>query len=158
MTDSPLESFAKFAFGSEIWMQDAECRKLPLPAKERLKLFFPGRGGSRASARAICLRCEVSVECKEYADRSNTLYGMWGGEMRKRGRLPEDGEDLDELELDEQEDDLDVEHALLVIVVRSAQTYWDTLDESLLVLVERMARKHKEDGLEIPVGLFRGDL
>lgn len=47
-------------------------------------LFFPKRGGGQRKAKKVCEDCTVKVECREYADRTNTHYGIWGGEVLKR--------------------------------------------------------------------------
>jgi hypothetical protein len=31
------------------------------------------------SAKAVCARCEVRVECADYALRAREPYGVWGG-------------------------------------------------------------------------------
>lgn len=49
-------------------------------------LWFPVRGESQKRARNVCARCPVSDECWEYACRSDTSYGIWGGRIIKRGK------------------------------------------------------------------------
>lgn len=41
--------------------------------------FFPEKGGSTVHAQRICARCEVRVECREYAVRTGQKFGVWGG-------------------------------------------------------------------------------
>jgi WhiB family redox-sensing transcriptional regulator len=43
-----------------------------------LDLFFPEQGESSRPAKAICARCELSVECAAYA-LTHHLRGVWGG-------------------------------------------------------------------------------
>lgn len=47
-------------------------------------LFFPKRGGGQRKSKQICDDCTVRVECRDYAERTNTRYGIWGGEVLKR--------------------------------------------------------------------------
>ena len=68
------------------WMEDANCLGLPT------ELFFPeqpGRGGHYdwETPKAVCNRCDVQVECLNYARKYRIRYGMWGGwseDQRKR--------------------------------------------------------------------------
>jgi len=46
------------------------------------KLFFPERGQSTRPAKKICAKCPVSCECADYANRTQTEYGIWGGEIQ----------------------------------------------------------------------------
>lgn len=38
----------------------------------------PEGGGSTVYAQRICARCEVRVECREYAVRTGQIFGVWG--------------------------------------------------------------------------------
>lgn len=56
------------------------------------ELFFPvGSGGMAlsdvAAAKAICARCPVVMECREYATRSRQPFGVWGGLDEEERRL-----------------------------------------------------------------------
>jgi hypothetical protein len=65
-------------------------------------LFFPKRGGGQRKAKMICDDCVVRTECGDYAERTNTRYGIWGGEVLKRwGNSVEvdDPDDFIEVEL-----------------------------------------------------------
>ena len=42
------------------------------------ELFFPKPSQSSATARRVCLACEVRVECREYAVEHGER-GIWGG-------------------------------------------------------------------------------
>jgi WhiB family redox-sensing transcriptional regulator len=51
------------------------------------ELWFPETGGSSASAKSICVRCEVREPCLAYALEHNEK-GIWGGlSERERSRL-----------------------------------------------------------------------
>lgn len=77
---SEARSFvANFFVKPEPWMKDGACRDYPT------SLFFPERGSSTRKAKAICAGCSVRVLCREYAERTETEYGIWDGEVRKRG-------------------------------------------------------------------------
>jgi WhiB family transcriptional regulator, redox-sensing transcriptional regulator len=60
------------------WAKSAAC----LGAEP--EVFFPvGSGGialtEAAAAKAICSRCPVIVDCREYAESSRQPFGVWGG-------------------------------------------------------------------------------
>lgn len=95
-------SFREWLTDGREWMEHAACREIDLPPQERVELFFPTKGGRTdpvrvvhrrgrsvmmtrtALAKAFCRVCPVSAECKDYADRTNEMYGIWNGETRKR--------------------------------------------------------------------------
>ena len=62
------------------WQERGACREA-----EADVFFHPQneRGLARIrrdrSAKAICARCEVRVECADYAIRAREPYGVWGG-------------------------------------------------------------------------------
>lgn len=66
------------------WMDDALCAQIDVEA------FFPEKGGSTKSAKAICALCDVRAECLTYALANDERYGIWGGlterERRKLAR------------------------------------------------------------------------
>lgn len=79
----------RYFFRDEPWREQALCKDLDLPRKERLALFFPDRGGSQALAKATCAKCPVSVECDEFRIKSKSEYGIWGGKISRRlGQAP----------------------------------------------------------------------
>ena len=41
--------------------------------------FFPERGQIADEAKALCLSCPVSAECRGYAVSDLRLVGLWGG-------------------------------------------------------------------------------
>jgi len=41
--------------------------------------FFPEVGKSSREAKSICSRCEVSIQCLDFALADLTLLGVWGG-------------------------------------------------------------------------------
>jgi WhiB family transcriptional regulator, redox-sensing transcriptional regulator len=71
------------------WHYYAACAAIDIDEADRL--FFPGRGQSVNAARAICLRCPVLDDCRDWAlDQTDELYGVWGatskGERRQLRR------------------------------------------------------------------------
>lgn len=64
------------------WRERALCRTLDMPVAERVRLFFPVRGSAQKEAKAICAACPVKRECRAYAEKSKSYYGIWGGEAR----------------------------------------------------------------------------
>lgn len=59
-------------------MDHAACRGIgPDP-------FFPRRGQSQRVGKEFCERCPVSASCSDYAERSESNYGIWGGRLRTR--------------------------------------------------------------------------
>ena len=62
------------------WMDDALCRQVDL------ELFFPDGGGSSATARKICNRCEVTTQCLDFALGFPSMIGIWGGTTEKQRR------------------------------------------------------------------------
>jgi WhiB family redox-sensing transcriptional regulator len=62
------------------WMGDALC------AQVDPEMFFPERGGSIRSAKAICRRCPVSAECLAYALEHHEVFGVWGGVTERERR------------------------------------------------------------------------
>ncbi len=58
----------------EEWMEQAACRGL------NTRRFFPAQGESITSlVRETCDVCPVRSECLDYAERTNTRSGIWGG-------------------------------------------------------------------------------
>lgn len=69
------------------WMERAACADKPR------EWFFPERGQSTRRAIAVCRTCPVVAECVNYADRTGTQYGVWGGVIRKRAKDAEEHPD-----------------------------------------------------------------
>ncbi len=64
------------------WQAKARC------AEVDPDIFFPERGGSSKRAREVCARCEVRLQCLEYALNNKEQFGIWGGTSeRERRRL-----------------------------------------------------------------------
>lgn len=65
------------------WQFDAAGR-LPACLGADLAVFFPGKGGKATVARAICRRCPLRTECRDWAMSRPTeeLHGIWGGMTR----------------------------------------------------------------------------
>ena len=55
------------------WMSKALCSQTDPDA------FFPEVGKSSREAKSICGRCEVSIQCLDFALADLTLLGVWGG-------------------------------------------------------------------------------
>lgn len=89
------EDVRELLLAKEPWRERAACRNLDMPIRDRVKLFFPAKGGGTAAAKAVCARCPVTRECNEYAERTRTEYGVWAGVTRQR---PKRTEDLDATE------------------------------------------------------------
>ena len=79
------------------WVHRARCKD------EDPELFFPiGTAGPAASqiaaAKSVCSRCEVRLECLEWAMGTGQEAGVWGGlsederrglrRARRRGEIP----------------------------------------------------------------------
>jgi len=67
------------------WQDEANCRGA------NADLFFPERGASTRSAKAICRECEVRAACLEFAIVTGEKFGIWGGmSERERRRVRRD--------------------------------------------------------------------
>src|SRR4030065_1737638 len=67
------------------WQDDANCRGA------NADLFFPERGASARTAKAICRECQVRAECLEFAIVTGEKFGIWGGmSERERRRVRRD--------------------------------------------------------------------
>jgi WhiB family redox-sensing transcriptional regulator len=55
------------------WRKDSLCLEYPDVN------FFPSTGESAKEAQAVCERCLVRVECRDYAMRRGITQGVWGG-------------------------------------------------------------------------------
>ena len=55
------------------WMGSAACRAMPSD------LWFPGPGGSRLEAAAMCSVCPVKPDCADHADAVRADHGIWAG-------------------------------------------------------------------------------
>lgn len=69
------------------WREDALCTTEGVPTA----VFFPSRRRgdvAAASARSICLRCPVRLDCADWAIRAGVDHGVWGGASpRQRMRM-----------------------------------------------------------------------
>jgi WhiB family redox-sensing transcriptional regulator len=64
------------------WHDRANCKGA------NADLFFPERGASTRSAKAICRECQARGDCLEFALRSGEKFGIWGGlSERERRRV-----------------------------------------------------------------------
>ncbi|MGV9867036.1 WhiB family transcriptional regulator [Rhodococcus koreensis] len=55
------------------WQTSADCREY------EVELFYDESSVSEDIAKAICGRCPVRPECREYAVTANEPHGIWGG-------------------------------------------------------------------------------
>ncbi len=62
------------------WQDLANCRGADPD------LFFPERGASTRTAKAICRECTVRVDCLEFAIVSSEKFGIWGGLSERERR------------------------------------------------------------------------
>lgn len=62
---------------SDEWRERAQCRIEGVP----VDVFFPERGENEKVELAfrVCARCEVRLECAEFALREGIRFGIWGG-------------------------------------------------------------------------------
>jgi hypothetical protein len=65
----------------ESWMSAAACREYPDA------VFFPGKGQTPTEAMDICSGCPVRDQCLDFAMRTDTAEGVWGGAYFKRGTI-----------------------------------------------------------------------
>ncbi|AXH69480.1 WhiB family transcription factor [Mycobacterium phage Mantra] len=63
------------------WRDLARC------AEVDPEVFFPEKGKSAKPAKRICSRCEVRVECLEFALANRENYGVFGGCRSGNGGL-----------------------------------------------------------------------
>ncbi len=64
------------------WQERALC------AQTDPEAFFPEKGGSTREAKKVCVGCEVTAECLEYALEHDERFGIWGGlSERERRKL-----------------------------------------------------------------------
>lgn len=61
------------------WMAEAECKGMT-------SLFFTERGEDTANAKAVCMGCEVRIECLDYALAIGEKVGVWGGTSERERR------------------------------------------------------------------------
>ncbi len=64
------------------WMRAALC------AQTDPELWFPEMGGSSSAAKAVCARCPVLDDCREWALAQEDFHGICGG-MSHRERIAE---------------------------------------------------------------------
>jgi len=65
--------------GALAWQGHALC------AQTDPEAFFPEKGGSTREAKRVCAKCEVRLECLDYALGHDERFGIWGG-MSERDR------------------------------------------------------------------------
>ena len=62
------------------WQDGAACRGA------NADLFFPERGASTKTAKAICQTCNVQLACLDFAIEHRMKFGVWGGMSDKQRR------------------------------------------------------------------------
>lgn len=62
------------------WMDDALCREVGTD------IFFPDTDTHPRTALNICRRCDVEIECLDYALQIGPVAGIWGGTTEKDRR------------------------------------------------------------------------
>jgi WhiB family redox-sensing transcriptional regulator len=62
------------------WAADALCVEYPEVE------FFPERGQDSRPAKAVCARCLVRFECRDYAIAEGIKFGIWGGTSERERR------------------------------------------------------------------------
>jgi WhiB family redox-sensing transcriptional regulator len=79
---NPVASLLDLVIIPEPWIDDALC------AQTGGDDYFPARDDGAATRRAVkvCLRCEVTEQCLEYALRNNETRGIWGGKSAQQRR------------------------------------------------------------------------
>jgi WhiB family transcriptional regulator, redox-sensing transcriptional regulator len=63
----------------EGWARDAACAEIGGEP------FYPEKGETGAAAKRICRKCEVQIECGDWAIR-NDEWGIWSGTSREERR------------------------------------------------------------------------
>lgn len=66
---------------------------------DMLRKFVPKQGESDREAKAICAKCPVLLDCREYAIQRSWIKGVWGGwsgrdrirERRRRKKVADNG-------------------------------------------------------------------
>jgi hypothetical protein len=53
---------------------------------EEKDIFFPIRGENKNPGKTVCLGCPVRQECKDYSIKTGSKVGMWGAEMKQKGK------------------------------------------------------------------------
>lgn len=79
MTAVELEPALTAPAGGD-WQESGLCRQTDPEA------FFPDKGGSSRTAKAMCARCPVTAECLEYALARDERFGIWGGLSERERR------------------------------------------------------------------------
>lgn len=62
------------------WMKKALCAEIDPD------IFYPEKNTDGTVAKRVCLKCEVRVECLQYAIDNNERHGIWGGLNEKSRR------------------------------------------------------------------------
>lgn len=81
------------SFTDQAWVSGALCSETNPDA------FHPDQGESNTTAKRVCDKCDVQVQCLEWALRTNQQNGVWGGlnERERRRLLKRNGGDVDRI-------------------------------------------------------------
>lgn len=77
---SALTAWLRATDEADSWRDQANCLGMDPD------LFFAHRGESVEEARAVCMACEVRVDCLEYAITNGEKLGLWGGLTERQRR------------------------------------------------------------------------
>lgn len=66
---------------------DLAWREFGLCAQTDPEAFFPDKGGSTREAKQMCQRCDVRVDCLDYALANDERFGIWGGTSERERRV-----------------------------------------------------------------------
>lgn len=66
-------------------MRDAACKGMDT------KLFVTDKGVSTRIAKETCMRCSVTAQCSDFAERTGSV-GVWGGRHIPRRIVPDQDE------------------------------------------------------------------
>lgn len=85
MPAEPIDLLRSVLLGpNREWIEDAACRRIDKPVRERLRMFFLDNNFPSKHGKAVCASCTVRTQCGEYARATDTQYGIWDGEVLKR--------------------------------------------------------------------------
>ena len=67
--------------------EDLAWQDLALCAETDPDSFYVEKGGDTRPAKRVCMRCEVRVQCLEYALERDERYGIWGAKSERERRI-----------------------------------------------------------------------
>jgi WhiB family transcriptional regulator, redox-sensing transcriptional regulator len=66
------------------WIQQGDCPCGDIVDPDTV--FFPIRGGSSKTARAVCAACSERINCLTWALANSEVLGIWGGTSDRERR------------------------------------------------------------------------